>query len=78
MPVGQFVNAPLNPTNKLTLSLAATGAVTGSFYNPEAKKTVLLKGAFMNPAQGGFGFILDTNEQNRLFSNWPDVLEGVN
>ncbi|HEX3717732.1 MAG TPA: peptidylprolyl isomerase [Verrucomicrobiae bacterium] len=57
---GQFVPAAGAP-DKLKISLSAAGVITGTIYNPADKKTLPIRGSFINPSVGGSGFVLDTD-----------------
>lgn len=62
-------------TNQLTLTLTTnglnTGALIGSFTYPTSKITHALRGAFISPAQGGFGFFTDTDSQ----TGWFEIIQ---
>jgi len=63
---GQF--KPVNPNDKLTISLSSAGVLTGHFLNPNDNKTLQFKGAFFGQSQGGSGFILEGGSQTGYFS----------
>lgn len=56
------------PADKLKISLAASGILTGSFVNTNNNKTLHFKGAFVSPSEGGSGFIPDADGQTGSFS----------
>jgi len=64
---GQF--KPVNPTDKLAISLSANGVLTGHFVSNSDTKPLQFKGAFFGPSQGerGSGFILDGDGQTGYF-----------
>jgi cyclophilin family peptidyl-prolyl cis-trans isomerase len=57
--------------DKLKISLAASGLLTGSIYNSSDAKTLRFKGIFIDPAQGGSGFIPDANGEIGTFQLTP-------
>jgi cyclophilin family peptidyl-prolyl cis-trans isomerase len=63
---GKFVPAP-GALDKLSITLSASGAITGTIYNPASKKTLPIRGSFSNPSIGGSGFTLDTDGQSDPF-----------
>jgi cyclophilin family peptidyl-prolyl cis-trans isomerase len=66
---GQF--KPVNPADKLTISLSASGMLTGHFVDPNDNETLQFKGAFFGQSQGGGGFILDSGGQPGYFLLTP-------
>jgi cyclophilin family peptidyl-prolyl cis-trans isomerase len=66
-----------NQTTNLNLKLtftspgAKTGPLSGSFSYPSSKSSHKFYGAFINPAQGGSGYFLDTNSQ----TGWFEITE---
>jgi hypothetical protein len=65
-PGGQF-GVEDEPEDKLKISLTGSGALSGSFVNPASGAALKFKGAFVSPAQGGFGFVPDANGQIGTF-----------
>jgi hypothetical protein len=66
---GQF--KPVNPTNKLAVSLSANGVLTGHFVNAGETTPLRFKGAFFGQSQGGSGFILEGGGRTGYFSLLP-------
>jgi cyclophilin family peptidyl-prolyl cis-trans isomerase len=64
---GQFVVPKPAPSDHLSISLSSTGLVTGHFLNPVTRKTQQFEGAFMDTAEGGWGFFLDVNSEIGYF-----------
>ena len=62
---GQF--KPVNPTDKLAISLSANGVLTGHFVGANDNKPLQFKGAFLGQSQGGSGFILEDDGQTGYF-----------
>jgi len=67
---GQF--KPVNPTDKLAISLSANGVLTGHFVTNNDGKALQFKGAFFGQTQGGSGFIPDGGGQTGCFELEPD------
>jgi len=63
---GQFVVSG-GPSDKLKISLSASGVIIGSVLNANNNMTLRFKGAFMGPSQGGSGFIPDAGGQTGSF-----------
>jgi hypothetical protein len=67
---GQFVPAA-GSTDKLTITLSASGAITGTIHNAANNKTLPIRGSFTSPPVGGSGFVLDTDGQTDPFQIVP-------
>ena len=67
---GQFVVSG-GPSDKLKISLSASGVITGSVLNAKDGTTLRFKGAFIGPSQGGSGFIPDAGGKTGSFQLAP-------
>jgi hypothetical protein len=62
---GQF--KPVDPTDKLAISLSSSGVLTGHLVLPGDDKPVKFQGIFLSQSQGGTGFVLDSGSQVGYF-----------
>ncbi|HEY3914111.1 MAG TPA: peptidylprolyl isomerase, partial [Verrucomicrobiae bacterium] len=67
---GKFVPAA-SASDKLTITLSASGAITGTIHNAANNKTLPIRGSFTSPPVGGSGFVLDTDGQADPFQIVP-------
>jgi peptidyl-prolyl cis-trans isomerase A (cyclophilin A) len=63
----QFKPESASDTNKLAISLSASGILTGHFITNSDSKPLQFKGAFFGQSQGDSGFVLDGDGQTGYF-----------